>query len=54
MNTMRIATTAVIPLIIAGMPLEAAELEEIVVTAQIRAERVQDVPIAMAAFGGGH
>lgn len=52
MNSMRIAITTVIPLLIAGMPLQAAELEEIVVTAQKRAESVQDVPIAMVAFGG--
>ena len=52
MKNMRIAISALIPLLIASLPLAAAELEEIIVTATKRAESVQDVPIAMVAFGG--
>jgi iron complex outermembrane receptor protein len=52
MNSTRKAIAAVIAFLIADMPLQAAELEEIVVTAQKRAESVQDVPIAMVAYGG--
>ncbi|MBS0374636.1 MAG: TonB-dependent receptor [Proteobacteria bacterium] len=37
----------------AGAPREAAALEEVVVTAQKRAERLQDVPVAVTAVSGG-
>ncbi len=37
---------------VAGAQLQAAEIEEIIVTAQKRVESAQDVPIAIAAFGG--
>jgi iron complex outermembrane receptor protein len=33
-------------------PAETAKLEEVVVTAQKREERLQDVPVAVTAFAG--
>ena len=38
--------------VLAAPPAAAAEIEEVVVTAQRRAQSVQDVPIAMAAYTG--
>ena len=39
--------------IAAAQPLHAQTIEEIIVTAQKRAENVMDVPIAITAYSGG-
>ncbi|MFA5631339.1 MAG: TonB-dependent receptor [Porticoccaceae bacterium] len=50
--TNKIWPTAVVSIAIWGTAPALAQIEEIIVTAQKRSERVQDVPIAISAFSG--
>ena len=56
MNTrvLKIISKAILmmPLIALSIQTQAAELEEIVVTAQKRSESLQEVPISIVAFSG--
>lgn len=46
----QVALTAILPVFLISMDVYAAELEEIIVTAQRKAESLQDVPIAVSAL----